>query len=265
MLQLWRKPHTMVISPEGVILNSGSKISRLVDMQLSLSNKPALWTQVLTEFEENPISVAVTSPIRVIISNHYVRYAVLPWQTGIYSQQDWQSLAENHLRSVYGNVVDGWKISVAMQGYGKPLLISAIDHTLLARLQDMASQYHWTIDVIEPALFSVVNHYRHKIKKEAWLMMVEPQRSVLAEIINDVIVQFTVAFPPESQEKTASVNLVKRALKSQHKTDSVLIAIFGESQLLVDFNMENITLAPLSANKNTENTLTMGLMLSELT
>lgn len=264
MLRRWRKPYTVVISPEGVILNSGSKLSRLVDTQLSVSSKPVSWLQVLTEFEKNSVSLAAR-PIKFIISNHYVRYAVLPWQSDIYSQQDWQSLAENHLRSVHGNVVDSWKISVAMQGYGEPLLISAIDKILLTRLQDLAKQYHWTIESIVPALFSVVNHYHRKIKKEAWLMIIEPQRSVLAEIINDVIVRFTVAFPPENQEKIECFNLVRRALKSRHNADSVVISVFGEQKLFADFTRENINISPLSANKNTDKPLTMGLMLSELT
>ena len=131
MLQQWRKSVTIALTPESIAINSGEKVSRVIELETNSS-----WSQVLTELENN-ISSIDSQKVRFILSNNMVRYAVLPWQSDIYSQQDWQSLAENHLRNVYGAMVDSWQVNVAMQGYGHSLIISAIDHALLDRLEDV--------------------------------------------------------------------------------------------------------------------------------
>jgi len=263
VLQQWRKPHTLVISPEGALLDANGNVDRLVDMQSAASINPASWSQVLNELDK--ISVRrITKPIRFVVANQYVRYAMLPWQADIYSQQDWQSLAENHMRLLHGNVVDTWKVSIAMQGYGNPLIISAIDDVLLIQLHELAAEKKWIIDTIEPAVVSIVNHYHNALIGEAWLMVIEPKRATLVEMYNNIITRFTVACPPESQEQTEAVKLVKRALKSKNKENSVRVFTLGESALVADFKDPEIKVSSLSLSKNTDKTASIGEMLAGL-
>ena len=262
MLQQWRKPVSIALTPEGITINSGSKPS-FIAVQAEMLAGPSSWGPVLTELANNTAKIAVRR-VKFILSNHYIRYAVLPWQAGIFSQQDWQSLAENHMRILYGDVINSWKTSVAMQGYGQPLVISAIDHLLLEGLEELASQSNWKIDVVEPAFITISNHYHHTIKKNAWLMMIEPQRILLAEIVNDAVVRFSVVFPPIGLETNESIKLLKRELNRQNINVESTVYLFGDHDLLPKLSIENIKSSLLSVNTKTDNTK-MGSILAGLT
>lgn len=262
MLRRWRKPVTVVIAPEGVVLNSGTIFAPEVDSKTAITSKPSSWLGVLAELEKNAVKIG-SEKIRFIVSNHYVRYAILPWRKDIFSQQDWQSLAENNLRALHGNVVDNWKLSVAMQGYGKPLVISAIDQLLFTQLEEVAKLHKWTIEAIEPALMTALNHYRHKIKNNDWLLMTEPEHVLLAESGNGSLVGFSSVRPPSGQEVAESLNLLRRAMKYRHKTETVQIHAFGNNKLLPEATVENMKFNRLSGNKITGN-LTCCSMLAAL-
>ena len=253
MLQQWRKPVTLSLTPESIAINSGDKVIRVIELQDTSS-----WSQVLTELEKNVANIG-SRKVRFILSNNYVRYAVLPWQSDIYSQQDWQSLAENHLRSIYGNVVDSWKVSVAMQGYGKPLIVSAIDHGLLARLEEISKQFKWQIESIEPALMTVFNHYSNKFKSNDYLVMIEPQRVLLAEMGKKCIASFSLVCPVDGEEETESNKLISRSLLLKNNKLKSKLYVFNNGGLQLNIESKNITIGSLGVDNNP-----MSLMLAEL-
>lgn len=252
MLQQWRKPVSIALTPEGIAINSGAK-PRFIAVQSEMLTGPSSWGTVLTELANNTAEITARR-VKFILSNHYIRYAILPWQAGVFSQQDWQSLAENHMRILYGDVINSWKISVAMQGYGQPLVISAIDHLLLEGLEELASQSIWKIDAVEPAFITTSNHYHHTIKKNSWLMMIEPQRILLAEIVKDTVVRFSVVFPPIGLETNESIKLLKRGLNRQNIDVESTVYLFGDQDLLPKLSIENIKSSLLLVNTKTDNT-----------
>ncbi|NQZ53778.1 MAG: hypothetical protein HRT93_05935 [Piscirickettsiaceae bacterium] len=257
MLPQWRKPTLIAITPDSITINSGDKENRVIDTENVSS-----WAQVLIKLENNAATIKPGS-IRFILSNHYVRYAVLPWQPDVFSQQDWQSLAENYMRTLYGNDIDNWTIRIAMQGYGQPLVISAIDQLLLMRLEALAQQYKWTIEAIEPALMSVMNHYHHKIKKHDWLMLAEPQRLLLAEITKGALVRFTVASPTVNQQSVEALNVVKRTMKLQQEMKSRHLHVFGKDTSLAEEEVDMLKASSLSIHNKSDNT-SMSEMLATL-
>ncbi|MFW5450509.1 MAG: hypothetical protein ACKE9I_02820 [Methylophagaceae bacterium] len=254
MLQLWRKPTLIAITPDGVTINSGHKARNVIT-----TKKAFTWQQVLTGFENNAVSINAKS-VRFILSNQYVRYAVLPWQAGVFSQQDWHSLAENHMRSLYGKAIDKWTIQVAMQGYGKPLVVSAIDRELLVRLDSIATQNNWTIESVEPALMSITNHYRNKINKNDWLMISESQYLLLVEIVNGMVMNFSVTMPPESEISVQARNLLNRALKSPQNSELKQLHIFGDLNFPEGDGRLNINKLSKNTDGTTVDSLLAGLV-----
>ena len=252
MLQQWRKPVSIALTPEGITINSGSKPS-FISVQAEMLAGPSSWGPVLTELANNTAKIAVRR-VKFILSNHYIRYAILPWQSGVFSQQDWQSLAENHMRTLYGDVINSWKISVAMQGFGQPLVISAIDYLLLTGLEELSLQANWKIDAVEPAFMTVLNHYHHTIKKNSWLMMIEPQRILLAEMVKDTVVKFSVVFPPVGLEINESIKLLKRTSNIHNMDVASTVYLFGNHELLPKLSLENIKSSLLSVKTKAENT-----------
>lgn len=220
----------------------------------SVFSKP--WAEVLAEFENN---AAVIGPnkIKFIISNHYVRYETLSWKLNVFSRQDWQSIAENHMRAVYGNIIEGWNINVSMQGYGQPIIISAIDQLLLTRLQTLAQQHNWSIAAVEPALMSVTNSYQHKMKKDSWLVIAEPQRIVLAEAKQGVWQRLSVSAPPNGQESIEVLGLIKRAISVQNKTKPMDIHFFGKDGFQPNGLLDGIKITSLVQKNMNSDTRTI--------
>lgn len=242
----WFKPTTIALTPESITINSGAKDIRTIDVPPSSAGKSSLG-HVLAEFENFTASITAKN-IKFIISNQYVRYGVLPWQADVYSQQDWQSLAENHLTEIHGNVVASWKVSVAMQGFGKPLLVSAVDLHVIAQLETLAEQNSWEIESIEPALVTISNHH-HKLRNNDWLMMIEPQHAILMKMFKGRVNEISIISPQKGQESVESEKLIKRSLLLQSEVSPKAIYLFGESILLPNMLVDNIKITPLLVNQ----------------
>lgn len=245
MLQRWRKPITIALTPESISINSGEKAIQVIELQKYANNDS--WNQALIALEKDAINIR-PGRLKFILSNHYVRYAILPWQSDIYSKQDWQSLAENHLRSLYGSVVESWKISVAMQGYGKPIIISAIDLLLLERLEVLAKEFDWIVMSVEPALMTVFNHYRNSVKANGFLMMIEPERVLLAEWVKNHFVSFTISCPTSGEELAESSKLIKRNIRLKSSALPVNINVFSNNENRLNSEAGKIIINPLNSN-----------------
>lgn len=120
--------------------------------------------------------LAAKRKLRVIVSNHFVRYAVLQWSSALTSEEEWQSFAQHSFASVYGDDARQWSIRVSAAGRGKPRVACAIDGTLLARLAGMPN-----VDSIEPHLMAAFNARRRALDERSfWFVVQESGRLTLA-------------------------------------------------------------------------------------
>lgn len=111
----------------------------------------------------------------VILSNHFVRYAVLPWAKGISTDQEWQAYAAHAFRAVHGNCASQWSILVS--GCGRTSRVaSAVDVALVDTLRSIPG-----VRSIQPYLMAAFNRARRAIgKSTAWFVVHEPRRLTLA-------------------------------------------------------------------------------------
>jgi hypothetical protein len=214
VLRPWGKPATIALAPEGIAYHPAGAPAG--DIQLQASQQAARsWDGQLTELSAMASELDVRR-VRFILSSHYVRYAMLQWQEGIHSGQDWQALGEHHFRKMYGGIAETWEVRVALQGYGESVVICAIDRALLSGLKEIAAQFRWAVHGIEPALMSVFNRHRREMPQDDYLLMLaEPQRLVLAEIAEGKWRRFAVASPPAEREGQEGVGMIERALMEQ--------------------------------------------------
>jgi len=259
VLQLWRDPIQVVITPESVAIRTNKKTLQVIELDPVSSDKPS-WENALLAVEQYAHSIKAKQ-IRFIISNNYVRYAVLPSHSGVYAQNDWHALAKDHLYKVHGSIVGEWEVTVALQGYDKPAIISAIDSALLRRIEALSQQFDWEIDAIEPALMSVVNHYHKKLKSTTVLMMVESNRVVLARIEQSCITHFAVASPLNGNEQLESNKLIQRHLGQNKEAMPEEINVFSD----ITFDKYSTGgLVTINALSDTTANTQMSAMLAEL-
>ncbi len=145
--------------------------------------------------------------IRLVLSNAFVRFAVLPWREGVIGRQDWLGLAQHAFRQDYGNAAETWNIRVSLGAYGEPVIASAIDKTFYDGLIAAANQIGFTWHSIAPLAMGLLNRQR-----TAWLLIAEPQHLLLCQTAQGQLQQVSVASPPTGQESLVAQQMIARAL-----------------------------------------------------
>jgi hypothetical protein len=116
--------------------------------------------------------------VRVVLSSHLVRYAVLPWSAELGPDEEWLALARHTFAGVYGAAADLWHCRVSPAGRGEPRLATAIDATLLDALRSVPG-----VISVQPYLMSAFNAHRRILAgKDGWLVLQEPGRCTVALI-----------------------------------------------------------------------------------
>ena len=112
----------------------------------------------------------------VILSNHFVRYAIVPWSDALSGEAEEQAYVRHHFAKVHGERARGWALRWSDNGAGTRLC-SAIDAELLAELKRALPR----LASVQPYLMAAVNRCRKAIPKSgAWLALVEDARACVA-------------------------------------------------------------------------------------
>lgn len=120
--------------------------------------------------------LAAGRKLRVVLSNHFVRYAVLPWSSALTSEKDWTLFGEHSFASVYGDTALRWSVRVSNAGAGKPRIACAIDTELLVRLAHLPN-----VVSIQPYLMAAFNARRRSLRDRSfWFVVQESGRLTLA-------------------------------------------------------------------------------------
>jgi hypothetical protein len=110
--------------------------------------------------------------VSVILSNHFVRYAVVPSDSAA-SEDEELALARFHFAKIHGERAKGWEVRVC-DG-----LACAIDAGLLAELRAVVPK----LVSVQPGLMAAYNGARKRIPREgAWLVLAEAERVCVARL-----------------------------------------------------------------------------------
>lgn len=113
--------------------------------------------------------------IEVVLSNHLVRYAVLPWSSALSRDRDWIAYAEHLFSITYGADAAGWRIRICDMGRRKPRVACAAQSALLDSIASVPR-----VVSIQPHLMSAFNAQRREFERDSgWLVVHEPGRLTL--------------------------------------------------------------------------------------
>ncbi len=119
----------------------------------------------------------------VILSNHFVRYALLPWNAALKTDAEWIALARHRLEAAHGPAVGSWALQICETASRGARVASATDGALLDALATRLAEGGARLVSVQPYLMSVFNRIRAKIGNEScWLVIAEPGRMILALI-----------------------------------------------------------------------------------
>ncbi|SMF30867.1 hypothetical protein [Pseudogulbenkiania subflava] len=117
----------------------------------------------------------------LVISNHFVRYLLIPWNDQLSSDEEWLAMVRHCFRQVYGDAAERWECRWSGGGFGMPLIASAIDPELLLALHQVAQETGVKLDSVQPYLMAAFNHWRRRmVSDNGCFLLTEPGRIGLA-------------------------------------------------------------------------------------
>lgn len=119
------------------------------------------------------------SKVTVVLSNHFVRYALIPWSSALGGAAEEEAYIRHHFAKIYGERAKGWALRASPAPGNGPRLASAIDKALVDDLKSFfASRPGVRLVSIQPQLMSVYNRCRNAIPADgAWLVLAEQDRA----------------------------------------------------------------------------------------
>lgn len=224
MLLPWSKPITLALSVDGIAIRAPKQLPRMLTAASVKFTTSDLLLKAFADVMQDETFQSTGKLLRLVLSNHFVRYSVLPWMSEVSSREDWLAIARHDFCKRYGSVAEHWKIVLSMNDYGCNIVAAAIDESLIDGLYQIAQQSACKLVAIEPFLMSLVADISSNNEKQ-WLLIAELERVLLCEVLDSQWQRFSVISPPHGQEMEQALLLVQRSLnsvESEERPDQIL-------------------------------------------
>jgi hypothetical protein len=119
--------------------------------------------------------------VTVVLSNEFVRYAIVPFDSAVVGPEEESALARFHFSKLHGERARAWDLRMSAAPRGAPRLASAADAELTGAIRAAFPKGgKLRLVSVQPYLMSAYNLWRVAMPAESWLLLVEPRRACLA-------------------------------------------------------------------------------------
>jgi hypothetical protein len=118
----------------------------------------------------------------VVLSDHFVRYLVLPWNPDLVSDAELLEFARARFAKVFGEAAQRWSVLVSPAPPGHPQLAAAVERPLVDALAHAFAGSMVKPVSIQPAFVAQFNEAHSRLAPDAWLVSAERGRLLLARI-----------------------------------------------------------------------------------
>ncbi len=116
----------------------------------------------------------------VVLSNHLVRYAVLPWQPELTRSSEIEQLARVRFEQTYGPAAAAWTIRTRDCGWGQAHVACAVDSALVGDLLQRLAAHRLRLASLQPLLMAAYNDQRRALGGSSAFVIVESGRVCLS-------------------------------------------------------------------------------------
>lgn len=109
--------------------------------------------------------------VEVVLSNHFVRYAVVPWSNESMNASEDQAMTRFCFEETYGDLAEGWDIRLSGAAFGEPRLASAVDLELIQALAGVIAATSLRLVSVQPLLMASFNCLQKQVQDEDYLFM----------------------------------------------------------------------------------------------
>lgn len=170
--RLFREPLVVGLAPGEVTLRGESIVC-----DPAFGAQP--WQGALARLAELDLG---RSRVSVELSNHFVRYALVPWSDALSTAAEEEVYVRHHFAKIHGERAKSWAVRATEAGPGKPRLASAVDVALINELKStFANKPGTKLVSIQPCLMRRFNASRKALPQSgAWLVIAEEERACVA-------------------------------------------------------------------------------------
>lgn len=119
----------------------------------------------------------------IVVSNHFVRYAVAPWRDDVTGEAERLALVRHTFSRLYGAHAEGWEVRISFGRHGSSSLAAAVEPELLAALRAASCTAGLVLQGIEPLFVAGFNQACAALEAASFsFVSVEAGRACLARI-----------------------------------------------------------------------------------
>lgn len=119
----------------------------------------------------------------VVLSNHFVRYALVPWSEEISDESEAQAFTRYCFTQTYGNDAQRWALRTSQSGYGETQVSSAVDQDLLDGLDRISTARSLRLVSMQPYFMTAFNRWRNQLRGFVmWFVVAEPGRLCVSRL-----------------------------------------------------------------------------------
>jgi len=119
----------------------------------------------------------------VVLADHFVRYALLPYNETLKTREQWAALASHRFNTLHGPRAAEWQITVTETAPLGARLACAVDRALVAKLLEVFAAANMRLVSVQPFLVAAFNRIRKSVGNgSCWIVVEEPGRLTLALI-----------------------------------------------------------------------------------
>ena len=174
------------LAPERVdVARLGARLSRQPARELGVDCAPAHgqppWQAALDALEPPLAELGARGEaVAVVLSNHFVRYLVLPWQAELGSAAEVHAWARLRFEQTYGAAAAEWTIRSCDGGYGKARVACAVDRGLVEQLSERLAGTGLRLASLQPLLMAAYNDAQREFQGPTAFAIVEAGRVCLS-------------------------------------------------------------------------------------
>jgi len=186
---LWRDQVRVGIAPNRLILAGyqrgvNPRLVRRDIIEVQPADTGSAWQASIDALPEALAPSRAAKPeVSIILSNCFVRYALVPWNPTLRTEAEWLALARHRLTAVHGAAAEQWELRVTDTVRMGSLIACGVEGALLDAVQAKVAESRATLSSVQPYLIAAFNRIRTKIGQEScWLVIEEPGCLMLARI-----------------------------------------------------------------------------------
>lgn len=123
---------------------------------------------------------------RIVLADHWVRYAVVPWEASLASADERLTHARQLLISIYGEVVSDWDLRLSETRPQCPRVVCAIPTALVSGLRAACETRALKVTSLQPQLIASYEIWRSRLPAgNAWFVTIEQGSLAAARICAD--------------------------------------------------------------------------------